>query len=99
MIPRQRSSFVIRRYSTLPLVRASPQNFTMKTLKRSLLPVAISTMLVWSGFNPLAHAQTLPITSGLQLWLDADTGVTTNGSGQVTTWADQSGLGNNATQG
>ena len=36
--------------------------------------------------------------SGLKLWLKADTGVTTNGSGQVSTWADQSGNANNATQ-
>ena len=44
------------------------------------------------------QAQTLPITNGLQLWLEADFGVTTNASAQVTAWADQSGLGNNATQ-
>lgn len=44
------------------------------------------------------QAQTLPITSGLQLWLNADVGITTNASGQITAWADQSGLGNNATQ-
>ena len=44
-------------------------------------------------------AQTLPVTAGLQLWLNADVGVTTNASGQVTAWADQSGLANNATQG
>jgi hypothetical protein len=45
------------------------------------------------------HAGSPPVTAGLQLWLSADTGVTTNGSGQVTAWADQSGLGNNAAQG
>ena len=44
------------------------------------------------------QAQSLPITAGLQLWLNADVGVTTNASGQVTAWADQSGLANNATQ-
>jgi hypothetical protein len=44
------------------------------------------------------EAQTLTITNGLQLWLIADFGVTTNASAQVTAWADQSGLGNNATQ-
>src|ERR1019366_6418432 len=44
------------------------------------------------------QAQTLPITNGLQLWLIGDVGVTTNASAQVTAWADQSGLGNNATQ-
>jgi hypothetical protein len=29
-------------------------------------------------------AQSLPITNGLQLWLNADVGVTTNASAQVT---------------
>src|SRR5262245_24839304 len=33
----------------------------------------------------------------LRLWLRADQGVTTDGSGNVTAWADQSGNGNNAT--
>ena len=33
------------------------------------------------------------------LWLHAGAGVTTNGSGTVSTWADQSGKGRNATQG
>ena len=41
-------------------------------------------------------AQTNPIPTGLQLWLAADVGVTTNASGLVTLWADQSGNGNNA---
>ena len=44
------------------------------------------------------QAQTLPVTSGLQLWLKADAGVTTNSSGLVSAWADQSPLGNTATQ-
>jgi len=36
--------------------------------------------------------------SGLALWLKADTGVTLDGSGNVSSWADQSGNGRNATQ-
>ena len=36
------------------------------------------------------QAATLPFTTGLKLWLDATTGVTTSGS-TVTGWADQSG--------
>ena len=36
-------------------------------------------------------------TSGLQLWLKADAGVTLNGS-TVSSWIDQSGKGNNALQ-
>ena len=35
--------------------------------------------------------------SGCVLWLKADAGVFTNGSGSVTNWLDQSGSGNNAT--
>lgn len=38
------------------------------------------------------QAATLPFTTGLKLWLDATTGVTTSGS-TVTGWADQSGNG------
>ncbi len=37
-----------------------------------------------------------PPSSGLQLWLKADTGVSVSGS-NVTAWADQSGNGNNYT--
>jgi hypothetical protein len=65
-----------------------------KTLARALTPA-----LLLAATMPLSSpAQTLPVTSGLQLWLKADAGVTTNGSGLVTTWADQSGLHNDAIQ-
>jgi hypothetical protein len=37
--------------------------------------------------------------TNLQLWLEANAGVTTNGSGEVTAWADQSGNNNNAALG
>ncbi|PYI86585.1 MAG: hypothetical protein DME26_08745, partial [Verrucomicrobia bacterium] len=45
-------------------------------------------------------ASTPPLTvkSNLQLWLEADAGVTTNASGAVTAWADQSGHTNDAAQ-
>ena len=36
------------------------------------------------------QAQTLPVTSNLQLWLKADAGVTDDGAGNVLAWADQS---------
>jgi hypothetical protein len=41
-----------------------------------------------------------PVASGMILWLEADTGIQTQMVGGVSTavWADQSGLGNNATQ-
>ena len=38
------------------------------------------------------------VISGLELWFKADAGVTTSGS-DVTAWADQSGNGNNVSQG
>jgi len=48
-----------------------------------------------SGSSPTFSPLTIP---GLMLWLRADLGVTLN-SGNVSAWADQSGQGNNATQG
>ncbi len=65
-----------------------------KTLARKF-PLAfflVAAMPLWSP------AQTLPVTSGLQLWLKANAGVTTNSSGLVTKWADQSPNGNDAVQ-
>jgi hypothetical protein len=52
------------------------------------------------GTNPtVADSATIPAgVSGLRLHLKADTGVTLDGSSKVSTWADQSGLGNDATQ-
>jgi alpha-L-fucosidase len=38
-------------------------------------------------------------TTGLKLWLKADAGITKDASGFVSAWADQSGSGNNASQG
>jgi alpha-tubulin suppressor-like RCC1 family protein len=38
------------------------------------------------------------VTTGLKFWLASDRGVTLSGT-QITSWADQSGLGNTATQG
>jgi len=55
-----------------------------------------------SGYSNVASGTTnnirtdLPLT-GMRVWLKADAGLL--GSGQVTNWMDQSGLGNNATQG
>src|SRR5215831_8015184 len=45
-----------------------------------------------------ALAQNLPVTNGLALWLAADSGVTTNASGLVSGWTDQSGQGHSASQ-
>src|ERR1039458_1376082 len=66
----------------------------LKTLARKLTPA-----LLLAATIPLSSpAQTLPVTAGLQLWLKADAGITTNSSGLVTSWADQSGKGNDAIQ-
>jgi hypothetical protein len=43
-------------------------------------------------------AADLPVTSGLALWLSANSGVTTNGAGSVSAWLDQSGAGHSASQ-
>ena len=53
-------------------------------------------LAIWLGLTASSSHATLPYTTGLQLWLDANTGVTISG-GIVTTWADQSGNGNNVT--
>lgn len=68
----------------------------MKKTATNLLLRLICALVLWTTTG--LQAQTLPVTAGLQLWLNADVGVTTNASAQVTAWADQSGLGNNATQ-
>jgi PA14 domain-containing protein/chitobiase/beta-hexosaminidase-like protein/Big-like domain-containing protein/carboxypeptidase family protein len=46
----------------------------------------------------LARRDEAPPTSGMLLWLRADAGLPTNGGGWVTSWGDQSGNGNDATQ-
>lgn len=58
--------------------------------------LSILIALILAGLGEV-HAQT-PTTSGLQLWLRADTGVTTSGS-SVTSWADQSVNAHTASQG
>ncbi|HWN95247.1 MAG TPA: LamG-like jellyroll fold domain-containing protein [Methylomirabilota bacterium] len=65
----------------------------MKTLIRICLPVAV---VFASALG--ACAQTLTVTNELRLWLRGDAGVTTNASGGVIQWNDQSTNGNNAVQ-
>ena len=48
--------------------------------------------------GPMTFAATLPVTNGLSLWLAADVAVTTNATGLVSDWADQSGQGHSASQ-
>ncbi len=58
-------------------------------LRGTSAPVVVNV----TGTSPSA-----PVSAGLQLWLKADAGVTTNANGAVTAWADQSGQMNDATQ-
>jgi len=67
---------------------------TMKSMKLKLIVCGVCTVLAWMATT--LHAQTLPITNGLQLWLKADYGVSTNSAGLVTNWLDASGNDNNA---
>jgi hypothetical protein len=59
------------------------------TITRTFFRSALFTLALVSLARS-AQAATLPFTTGLKLWLDATTGVTTSGS-TVTGWADQSG--------
>jgi hypothetical protein len=66
----------------------------MKAINRILIVSSVYAGLAWTAST--LQAQTLPITTGLQLWLKADYGVGTNSTGLVTNWLDASGNGNNA---
>ncbi len=57
-----------------------------------LLGAALAAIVLLALFTGRAHAQALPVTSGLRLHLKADLGVTASG-GTVSAWADQSGNG------
>lgn len=68
-------------------------------MKRTHYPTLLGLaglLLALAGNHSMA--QTLPVTTGLQLWLKADAGITTNSDGAVTRWADQSGNANDALQ-
>ncbi len=64
--------------------------FCLRLSFRSIIPAILAAGALNTG-----HAQSPGnVSSNLQLWLKADAGVTGN---PVTTWADQSGLSNDAT--
>jgi hypothetical protein len=75
---------------TAPTIYIQPQSRAVITGSEAALSVAVS------GFG----SATFPsVSSGtLQLWLKADAGVVTNGSGLVSEWQDQSGNTNDASQ-
>lgn len=61
----------------------------MKSMAASIMVAAACTLRLSAAIQPDA-------LDGLAFWIRADTGVTTNASGNVTEWADQSGRGNHA---
>ncbi|HZI31456.1 MAG TPA: hypothetical protein VFF11_03890, partial [Candidatus Binatia bacterium] len=80
---------------------------TMDTLQEKVeletaSPVDSTYTLAVSNVTALTEGPsvnaTVPLQSELALWLKADVGVTTNSSGLVSAWADQSGYGNDAVQ-
>jgi hypothetical protein len=72
----------------------SPGKFTLRSYRvRVGLMVWLTTLGSAQAADP-----TLSVTNSLQLWLKADSGVTTNATGNITSWADQSGQANNAAQ-
>ncbi|MGO8697372.1 MAG: LamG domain-containing protein [Limisphaerales bacterium] len=73
--------------------------FNQLTLWR-LCSGAVVALLFIATASAQTTAPPLPVvTSGtLQLWLEADAGVVTNASGQVSEWQDQSGNANDAFQ-
>ncbi len=56
------------------------------------------TLITGGGTLKLQGVPISPLPANLMLWLDADKGITTSGTA-VTSWADQSGNGKNATGG
>ncbi len=72
----------------------------MKILQQTIYFALVAMLMplwIWAQNGPGGVGNTSG-TSALKLWLRADSGVTTNGS-NVTTWSDQSGNGNDASQG
>jgi hypothetical protein len=72
-----------------------PETSQMKYVKLTLIGTTIVACLLLTAAT---DAQTLTVTNGLQLWMRADAGVTTNSAGGVTGWADQSTNHNDAVQ-
>jgi hypothetical protein len=76
---------------TAPVIISQPQTQTA---------VVGNNVTFWVTVSDGSAPPSLPaVSSGaLQLWLTADTGVTTNSAGLVSLWQDQSGNGNAAAQ-
>ena len=68
----------------------------MKTLTKPY-PGLLAVVLL--AGTQTSFPQTFTVTNDLRLWLKGDAGITTNASGGVVQWGDQSTNGNNAVQG
>lgn len=66
--------------------------------RRFLLRGLILLTLGLLATHPAGAQTALTATNGLVLWLRGDAGITTNASGAVTQWEDQSGQNNHAVQ-
>ncbi len=79
---------------TIPLILKNPGTATLTAVATDNLGLtATSTPVSLTITGP---TPTYSPGTNLQLWLRADAGITTDGSGGVTNWADQSGHGNDA---
>jgi Concanavalin A-like lectin/glucanases superfamily/PEP-CTERM motif len=57
-----------------------------------------SVVALMTLFGGTGRSMAGPVISGLTNWLEANVGVTVDTSGHVSAWADQSGMGHDATQ-
>jgi probable HAF family extracellular repeat protein len=84
-------------------VATAPYNFTWTNAQAGVFALTAQAVDNLGGGTvsaPVYITNTFTATNlaGARLWLHAAAGLTTNASGQISVWADQSGNGNNATQ-
>ena len=61
------------------------------------VPASALALVLWGALPTAGLSQTIP-SSGLSLWVSADQGVTTDGSGNVSAWDDRSASNNDLLQ-
>lgn len=87
----------LRDYSSAPTIDWSPPSvgyYAIRVLARSAVSVN-----AYDAMGEIAYPVGLVPPSGLKLWLRGDSGVGLDDNGKVSSWADQSGAGNNTSQG
>jgi hypothetical protein len=77
------------------IISGSPTTANTYTVTISLTDAAGTSPVTLK----ISVAPNFPVVSGMLLWLRGDAGVAADSNGNVSQWADQSGLGNNAFQG